>query len=605
MKGKSLFVVVTFIIIITGLLSMGCPKGGPSTPQIISAPESTWINAPTAVKVFATAPGNKSIRYITDLGYEGKQDTSEAFSGGDTATIMPKWTKTGTYKFKVAAFLEEDPTKVSEFSSEKSIKVLPNNAPGDLKIFAPAFTARDVNTIFRATAVDPEGDSIQFYFDFGDGSKGWVDQKVASGETLTTTHKYTRIDTVWVKVKARDTRLSESGYDSVQVIIGAEGRVLKWFVGAAAEDSEPPIASPVIVDTVIYTYTSSWLYSIGLNSGGKIRDAYSRRGTEPDDYEYQGHPAYCQSTAHIIIGSDDAYLYAYSASNLNQAWSWTPDTLTDGWGTPAINGNKIYIPSELDSFYYLHYVEDMGSAVNPRASYRLPVMVSGAPVIDNSGYVIVGLINGLVYKLDPELNSVVWVDSTRMGSEITCLAIGDDGKIYVADEGGYVTALNSNGGVVWSQLVDAAGVSGLAVGPTRVFVTTGSGKVLALSQNSGSAEWTNTSSTNEIFGAPLLAANGYLYYVDDEDKLYCVKQDNGELVWVADCLAQVAGRERGSLRGRKLATAENASLSIGPNGNLVVIGGDYLYIVQGYAEGTLMQAPWPKWQKDLYNTGKK
>ncbi len=602
MKSKSLIIVAIFIII-TGLFSLGCPKKGPSTPQIVSAPESTWIDAPTPIKVFATASGNKNIRYITDLGYEGKRDTSEAFSAGDTVTIMPKWTKTGTYKFKVAAFLEEDPTKVSDFSSEKSIKILPNNAPGNLKIFAPAFTAKDVNTVFRATAVDPEGDSIQFYFDFGDGSKGWVNQKVGSGETLTTTHKYTRIETVWVKVKARDKKLSESGFDSVQVVIGAAGKVLKWFVGSAELDSDPPIASPVVVDTVIYTYTSSWLYSIGLGSGRRINSAYSTRGTEPDDYEYQGHPAYCPSTAHIIIGSDDANLYAYNASNLTRAWIWTPDTLTDGWGTPAINGNKIYIVSELDSFYYLHYVEDLGSAVNPRTSYRLPMMVGGAPVIDNSGYVIVGLTNGLVYKFDPELSNVVWIDSTRLGSEINCLGIGDDGTIYVADEGGFVTALNTTGGARWSQLIDPGGVAGLALGPSRIFVTTGSGKVVALSQ-SGSTDWTNADCTNQIFGAPLLAANGYLYYVDDEDKLYCVKQDNGELVWIANCLEQVEGRGP-NFRPRRFASAENPSLSIGPNGNLVVIGGDYLYIVQGYTEGTLMQAPWPKWQKDLYNTGKK
>jgi hypothetical protein len=42
-----------------------------------------------------------------------------------------------------------------------------------------------------------------------------------------------------------------------------------------------------------------------------------------------------------------------------------------------------------------------------------------------------------------------------------------------------------------------------------------------------------------------------------------------------------------------------------PNGNVIVAGGYGLFCVAGSRAGLLdPRAPWPKWQHDLYNTGR-
>lgn len=592
-----------------GIVFLGCRKSqAPSTPIIAGSPDSTWVNAPTPIRVFTSVSGNKDVRFIVDLGQsDGKIDTSDVKPSGDTADITPKWTEVGTFNYKVAAFLDEDPTKISGWSETKSIRVLPNNPPESLWFWVPAMVPKMVDQEFLARATDPEGDSIQFYFDFGDGSKEWADKFVASGETLSYTHKYRDTGNFTVKVKARDKKRSECAPESTRITVVAQGRVRWYFSGTVSGDSEPPLASPVVLtlgtDTLIFTYCDDGhFYSIKYGDGRKKSTANSSKPS-PEDYIFQGNPAYCDNQAHIIIGSDDGYLYAFGASGLNQAWKWQPDTNEHGWGTPAINGNKIYIVSDAEDTLY--YLEDAGSACNRLGAYKLPSGVSGAPVIDRSGYVLVALDNGMLYKMEPNIQSPAWVCTLRYNSALGSPIIGDDGVIYVADDSGYVYAINEDSTKKWEKLVDPAGIAGMVLSPAFLFVATSGGKVVALQPTSGHEEWTRQHTTNEIIGSPLLAVNGSLYFMDDDDNLYAIDQATGSLKWIADCLSQVGGRS-GTHRPRRLEEETNPSLAIGPTGDIIVIGNDYTYCVIGSPEGTLMQgAPWPKWQKDEYNTGKK
>ncbi len=606
---KRSFALVAMVAAFVGLLSLGCPKSkAPSTPIISYSPESTWVNATTSIRVFTSVSGNKDVRFIVDLGQpDGKMDTSDVSPSGDTVVIAPKWTQVGTFNYKVAAYLDEDPTKISEWSEAKQIRVLPNNPPENLWFWVPALVPRNVDQVFIASATDPEGDSIQFYFDFGDGSKEWTQTFVASGETLTYTHKYRDTGSFTVKVKARDKKRSECAPESTVITVVAQGRVRWYFAGTVSGDSEPPIASPVVVvvgaDTLIYTYCDDgYFYSVNYGNGRKKSSTNSSK-PDPESYIFQGNPAYCANQAHIIIGSDDGYIYALGASNLNRAWKWQPDTNEHGWGTPAINGNNIYIVSDANDTLY--YLQDAGSACNRLGAYKLPASVIGAPVIDRSGYVLVALDNGTIYKMEPNIQSPAWVCTLRLNAALGSPVIGDDGVIYVADDSGYVYAINENGTKKWEKMVDPAGIAGMVLNSSFLFVATSGGKVVALQPANGNEGWSKQHTQNEIVGSPLLAANGYLYFMDDEDQLWAIDQATGDLKWVADCYTQVAGRSNNN-RPRRLLEESNPSLAVGPTGDIIVVGSNYMYCVIGPTDGILMQgAPWPKWQKDEYNTGKK
>jgi len=62
---------------------------------------------------------------------------------------------------------------------------------------------------YKTKTADPDGDKIQYYFDWGDGTGEWTDFK-KSGETTSKSHSWKYLGTYEVKVKAKDTNGAES-----------------------------------------------------------------------------------------------------------------------------------------------------------------------------------------------------------------------------------------------------------------------------------------------------------------------------------------------------------------------------------------------------------
>uniref|UniRef100_A0A7C4CA55 Pyrrolo-quinoline quinone repeat domain-containing protein n=1 Tax=candidate division WOR-3 bacterium TaxID=2052148 RepID=A0A7C4CA55_UNCW3 len=597
------------------LVTIGLKCGGPPTvPVITFAPESTWVNAPTEIRVYATSPGKKDIRYITDLG-NSTADTSDVWSSGDTAQVFPKWTATGDFTYKIMAFLDADPTKTSEYSAPKTIKVLPNNYPESLLVEAPPVAVKNVSALFQFRAVDPEGDSIQFYVNWGDGSKGWLAGWVASGAWAEGSHTFTNLGTFWVKFKARDKKKSESPFDSVQVEVGTAGAVIAWVQPGDDEGEPLPVGtSPALViagDTLIYSggCDDGYFYSITY---GKFKK--EKRGSAvAAENVFTGHPAYCAQTGHIIAGNEDGELYAFNTALGTSDWHYPGKTREDSltwieWGTPAINGNKIYIPREKlaargedDKLYAL---QDNGSSVSLIGSYRFPMSIS-TPVVDGAGNVYVGSDSGVLYCLPPSINSVTWSKQLQVG-ELRGLCLDDVGTLYLTSEFGNVYAINKdNGEIIWDVTPDPGREPHkIVIAPGALFLTTSSGRLYKLNPTTGATIWQKQVSPSDMPACPVLGGTEVIYCLDDDDILYCVKQSDGTVMWWCNC-PQQAGHGRRT-RSTRLTSEYGAALTIAPDGNIIVVGEEAMYKVAGYPEHLLpTTAPWPKWQKDQYNTGKK
>jgi hypothetical protein len=85
-----------------------------------------------------------------------------------------------------------------------------NKAPTVPVISGPSAGVVGVPVTFKATATDPESDSIAFQFDWGDTSTSAWTSPVASGETTSVQHTYSDSGTFSVKAKARDRKGKES-----------------------------------------------------------------------------------------------------------------------------------------------------------------------------------------------------------------------------------------------------------------------------------------------------------------------------------------------------------------------------------------------------------
>jgi len=614
MNRKSLFVTITIAALTLVSMGLKCGGGPPSIPVILSAPETTWINAPTEIRVVSTAPGNKDVRYVIDIGFNNITDTSAAYPSGDSsAKVEPIWPEVGSYQYKIQAVLDEDPAKASDWTAPRSMVVLPNNAPSNLRLQAPMVAVKNVPAKFTVSAEDTDGDSIQFYFDFGDGDKGWVDTVLPTPATLEYWHTFTQIDTFWVRAKARDTKRSECAPESASVIVGTAGGVLWWSAPGAEEpgDSFPLCTSPVIItlldDTLIYSGCSDdgKFYSIRMRDGRKKNDGSA---VDPEFSDFDAHPAYCAATSHIIVGnSDDGRLYAFTANNLTRVWTY-PDTSLPNhrWSPAAVNGNKLYAvySTTITADDSLLCIEDLGGNPSRVAAYRLPADIpeGSAPIVDNQGNVIIGTDAGTLMKFPPNLNSPLWTVQLQATGEIRAPAMDANGTIYCCSDSGRVYAVNSDGAPKWQvTLVPDRETYHAVVGTNGLYVVTDVGKVFLLNLNDGSVLKENQVSNEELSVAPVLASNNKFYCLDYDDVLYCLTADNLDLLWSCNCPEQVGA---GFRRYRRLNSSFDAALALGPNGNIIVVGADYTYCVIGYSDGLLATSAWPKWQHDAYNTGK-
>lgn len=598
------------------LIVAGKCEKAPTVPIIVSAPETTWVNAETPVKVYATASGD--IKYIADLGNNTIDTVGEAASG-ETATVSLKWAAVGTYSWKMQAALAANPAKASAWTDPRTIYVAPNTAPGIIHFQAPFVAVKNVPAAFSVLAEDPEGDSIQFKFQFGDGEgTGWLDTMLASPAQLTVFHTYKAIDTVTAYVWARDKKRSVSAPCSAQVQIGTSGGVL-WFAqpgGLEAGDSEPVTAAPVVVimgsDTVVVVggCDDSRLFSLRY-SDGKVRGTGSPRVLDEGRF---WHPAYCVATSHIICGNEDGRIYAFNGPGLTRVWYWPVDTMLKDWGTVAISGDRIYAPNENDTLYCL---QDAGQSANMLSRYYLKGIGTeqSAPIIDNQGNVIVATVVpetlqgqrvpfSYIYKLDPNLTSPLW--SRRVQDEIKNLCLDANANVYATTSKGKLYCLNSaDGNDRWAPVDVDPGRDAwyMAMGENnQLYVGTGSGKLVAVDISTGNKLWETSLSTEDINAGLVFTTKKYLYALDDEDWLYCVDVSGSQpaLVWKVDCPAQV----RPGLRSIRLTSDDNACLTVGPDGDIIVIGKEWAFKVAGYPDGTLAPTQWPKWQRDAYNTGK-
>ena len=130
--------------------------------------------------------------------------------------------------------------------------------------------------------------------------------------------------------------------------------------------------------------------------------------------------------------------------------------------------------------------------------------------------------------------------------------VGQKGMIYTVDSAGYVQAVSAvNGKKIWGVLPVKKGParristigSGLALAEGRLFVSLGTGEVVALDGNNGSELW-RTDLHSPVRSAPTVYG-GRLFVITADNRLTALAQDDGRTLW-----QHYAFLEKVSLLGR-------------------------------------------------------
>jgi DNA-binding beta-propeller fold protein YncE len=95
---------------------------------------------------------------------------------------------------------------------------LSNKAPAVPTVAGPTEGVAGVAVTFSATTTDPDGDSVAYQFDWGDGSTLEWSALLAGAATCTTQHTYADSGTYTIKVRAKDKGGKESGWTEGQTL---------------------------------------------------------------------------------------------------------------------------------------------------------------------------------------------------------------------------------------------------------------------------------------------------------------------------------------------------------------------------------------------------
>jgi len=160
---------------------------------------------------------------------------------------------------------------------------------------------------------------------------------------------------------------------------------------------------------------------------------------------------------------------------------------------------------------------------------------SGCAIYNNFVYVTTTNTQA-VYALNLETGEVIW--STPIGRTMRCVPAIADGKVFVADESGYIICLNaSDGSVIWEIQLSSQSISRAhpKVVGGMVLIGCYDGYLYALNASPVNMPLENRiiwkfKTGGQIRGAPAIV-DGKVYIGSNDDYIYCISLSSGEEIW--------------------------------------------------------------------------
>jgi outer membrane protein assembly factor BamB len=584
-------------------LAAGCQRR-PATPEAPSGPATTWQGVENLYGASAESKEGP-VRFVFDWGDATAPETTDAsFASGETARVRKTWPEVGTYPVRVMVFLDAKPDLASGWSGALNVAVLQNGVPAVDSVTGPGYVAKNVTTYFSVYGRDPDGDSVRAVVDWGDGTETLTGYRASTATFVFRRTFGTNPDTLLLTAAAQDQRGAWSELESLEVLVAASGPgVPRWMWWNNDEDHASLVTSAVLtsragVECIAAACRADyWFYQLRTSDGQDVDYAWTRF----PEYVFTGHPAANPATGDIAAGSEEGMVYVWDSMLGNERrWpDWSHEESCDyrEWSSPTWNGSKLYAGHADDSIYCF---EVYPNTIVRVAAYALHATMVDAPVIDASGNVYFGTDSGYLYKMSSTL-SLIWRKHLQANGEVHGPVIGADGTVYTVTDQGKVFAINPDSTTRWTRQLDSEG-SRPAVSAEAVFVGVSFGRFYAVNTSDGSVRWQTQLGNSEFATTPILTTRGYLYAVNESDVLYCVRMSDGQLIWACDCPSFLPD---GGRKASDQLTDYLPNPTIASNGDVIVVGEDAVYCIYGYPDGVLdTSQPWPKWQRNLYNSGK-
>jgi len=630
-----IFVFVTLSLV---FMSSLCKKNhAPDTPVVPTGPTSTYNEAPETYASSAIDADGNNVKLIFDWGDSQIDTTPDFVASGTSVSMDHAWVSAGSYTIKVQAMDDSKDNLTSDWSTGLAVTVAYNAPPTIDTIVGPGITPyltvpSNSNYLRFTTIARDSTDSVYVKFMSKKKSapsytvRSWIGPKV-SGSIFRDSLVFATADTYYVRAIAKDIHKSQSETSNVFTVIALGP---KWAFNTENEDefySSPALAQVNGEWLVFIAGVDGFFHIVNASTGVEKWDKKTvydpEYPTEPEDVLY-GSPAVNAyfSPPHVYVGGEMGEFYCYKASS-GTIWEWRyPDSSYDGLtyneisNSPAFKDNKVYVGINCGyaNDYRLYCLNDNGSNCSVAWSYPTGCDIVSSPAVDASGYVYFGDDSGYVTRLTSS-GSLSWRARIRTGvySIYASSAIASDG-IYVGTDDGFLYKLNaSTGATIWKYPSSGSGLDGVRSSPVigtdgYIYFGCDDGYLYAVSASgqlkSGFPVWV---SDGFVTSTPAIAADGSIIMYTDEDLVYSINP-NGTIMWRVPLpgYSKAKGHHVSKFAKSKMPLEDIlSSPTIGPDG-VIYIGSvqQGLYAVTGTTNNGLASTAWPKFRRDLVNSGK-
>ena len=297
----------------------------------------------------------------------------------------------------------------------------------------PEYCYKDMTYTFKTTAVDPDGDSVEVRFDWGDSTVSLWEGWFASGETMGLTHSWSDTGTFEVRASAQDLLQHTSGLSGGHAVrVG-----LRWPPNAPAEPSGRDVGGK----------DSSFTFTTAATHPGSLTVAVRFAWGDGDTSAWSSFVASGESVAMSHSWSmPDTYVVTAQAKDTGNALSlWSvphsivvrpPNTLLK-WRVRLATGASLELKSSPaiapDGTIYVGSTDSSLYAIKPDGTlkwrYKTGGSVLSSPSIAADGTVYVGSNDNQLYAINPD-STLKWSYGTA-GDISTSPAIAADGTVYV------------------------------------------------------------------------------------------------------------------------------------------------------------------------------
>ncbi|UOE96809.1 PQQ-binding-like beta-propeller repeat protein [Fervidobacterium islandicum] len=490
--------------------------------------------------------------------YLNNNKVGEATSSPYIFNLNTSGYSNGQYTLKAVAY------DIFDKRSETSIQIYIDNTPPTVSIVSPSSGEVVVGIVeVRVNASDNYGLSkLELYLDY---SK--VGEKTTEPYLLTIDTRSYISGTSTLKAIAYDLAGNKKEA-SINITIQKPlpGDIIWKFKTGGSIASCPAIDTSWSRKAIYFGSDDGYLYALSFD--GQMKWRY-----KTNDWVHISPVVDTDGT--IYVGSDDGYLYAVK-----------PDG-TLKWKTPVGD----WVRSSPALYYSTLYVANRGGEIYAIRTYdgtkkwrvQIGSSIYSSPAVGKDGTIYIGSGNGKLYAIDDWDGETLWEFKTN-GSIQSSPAIDNYGTVYIGSDDGCVYAVRPNGTLKW-QVQTGHGVrSSPVIGSDgTVYVGSDDGYLYAINSD-GIIKWT-FKTNGYIRTAPVVGSDGTIYVASNDGYVYAVSS-SGKEKW------------------RRSIGYVPSSATLDDDGTLYIGANDgYLYWIQTNSTSGLARSDWPKFKRDLRNTG--